>query len=108
MLNSQYRRRQEIGGRAMRVGAVLTVLVVSLCAPGILWAHDWYSDLKQPSSGAYCCGPNDCHPLDKDKVRSVGDQLLIYVGGMWRKVDLGIILQRRSPDGRLHVCTQYY
>src|SRR5262245_39569289 len=88
----------------MKVGAVLPVLVASFCAPGISWAHDWYSALRQPGSGQSCCRDSDCHRVDDDEIRFFGGQLQIFIEGSWRTIAPGLILSTTSPDGGLHAC----
>jgi hypothetical protein len=92
----------------MKVWAVITVFAASLCIPTVDWAHDWYSDLRQPGTNQLCCGDHHCHHIDDGNVRIHGDNLQIFIEGLWHKVDSRLILSRRSPDEKLHACWLNY
>jgi hypothetical protein len=68
-------------------------------------AHDWYSDLRQPGTGRPCCGGYDCRPLLAPQVRHMADGTMqFFLDDEWRGVDPAVILERASPDGRVHAC----
>ena len=68
-------------------------------------AHDWYSDLHQPGTGRSCCGGFDCRPLLTRQIRYVdGGGMQFFLDDEWRDVDPAVILERPSPDGRIHAC----
>src|SRR5262245_32821385 len=91
----------------MRVGAVLTVVLASICTSGGGWAHDWYTDLRQPSTGQPCCSDRHCHRIDDAYVRIAAGQLQILINHSWYEVDPSVILSRRSPDGNVHACWEH-
>ena len=68
-------------------------------------AHDRYSDLHQPGTGQSCCGGYDCRPLLATQIRHIIDGAMqFFLDDEWRDVDPAVILERPSPDGRVHAC----
>jgi hypothetical protein len=68
-------------------------------------AHDWYTGLRQPGTGRPCCGGYDCGPLRPDQIRHADTgHMQFFLDGAWRNVDPAVILERPSPDGRVHAC----
>ena len=68
-------------------------------------AHDWYSDLRQSGTGRSCCGGFDCRPLSARQIRHVdGGGMQFFLDDEWRDVDPAVILERPSPDSRVHAC----
>jgi hypothetical protein len=72
---------------------------------GRVEAHDWYSGLRQPGTGRPCCGGYDCQALRPQQIRYVEDgRMQFLLDDEWRDVDPAVILERPSPDGRVHAC----
>ncbi len=93
---------------AMGVVFWFLVVVGNAHAHGV---HQWVAnkELRDPTSGAFCCGPLDCHAVDDGAVREV-------TGG-WRvqeslEVGSEVIPYARglpfSPDGQFHRCGLSY
>lgn len=70
--------------------------------------HDWYKDLKQPSTGYSCCNgrsntsEGDCRPTRA----YLSDDGMWYalLDGRWVPVPPRVVLQQLAPDGRSHIC----
>jgi len=70
--------------------------------------HDWYKDLKQPSTGYSCCNgrsntsDGDCRPTRA----YLSDDGMWYalLNGRWVPVPPRVVLQQLAPDGRSHIC----
>ena len=70
--------------------------------------HDWYQELKQPSTGYSCCNgtangvEGDCRPtrayLNED------GQWYALLEGRWVQVPPTVVLKQLAPDGRSHIC----
>jgi hypothetical protein len=68
-------------------------------------AHDWYRDFHQPGTGQSCCGGFDFRPLSARQIRHVdGGGMQFFLDDAWRDVDPAVILERPSPDSRVHAC----
>jgi len=95
-------------GNAMTARHALATIL--LAALGLLpgrgaAAHDWYTGLRQPGTGRSCCGGYDCAPLRSEQIRYIdGGRMQFFLDGAWRDVDPAVILERASPDGRVHAC----
>ncbi len=86
------------------------VLAVWLMAVGNAHAHgvhQWVADkeLRDPVSGAMCCGPTDCHVVDGGSVQEVSGGWFIKEdgeeGGETIPYGRGLPF---SPDGEFHRC----
>jgi hypothetical protein len=62
-------------------------------------AHDWYSGIRNPTTGVGCCGGNDCTPIDVARVVETRDEFI--VDGVWHfNKDEAMPAQ----DGQYHAC----
>lgn len=63
--------------------------------------HSTYEQWKD-QRGYSCCDDGDCRPTRADK----GDdgRWRAWIDGRWIPVPADAVLDRRSPDGRSHVC----
>jgi hypothetical protein len=63
---------------------------------------DWFSSLKQPSSGISCCDVSDCKATD---AQLRGDQWWAVVRGQWKLIPPEKVLSHPlSIDGDAYVC----
>ena len=62
-------------------------------------AHDWY-----PKE---CCGEGDCAPADSVRRRQDGTYL-VMARGVSVMIPVDYTQWRKSPDGRVHICTSEY
>jgi hypothetical protein len=85
----------------------LVVMVAGLDVAGSsdVDAHDWCTDLRQPGTGLSCCGGYECHPLLQQQIRYVDDDRMeFFLHAEWSRRRPAVILERPSPDGRVHAC----
>jgi hypothetical protein len=63
-------------------------------------AHDIYTGLRQPHTGASCCSNDDCAPAKED--------VILQPNGSDTLPARGVTVQQSkvlpSPDGRYHIC----
>ena len=71
---------------------------VSFCANHAA-AHDWY-----PKE---CCGQGDCAPADSVQRKQDGSYVVL-ARGVSVLIPANFNQWRKSPDGRVHVCTSEY
>jgi hypothetical protein len=70
--------------------------------------HDWYQELKQPSTGYSCCNgtmngiEGDCRPT-RAYVTEDG-QWRALIDGRWVPIPPRAVLEQLAPDGRSHIC----
>ena len=62
-------------------------------------AHDWYSGIRNPTTGVGCCGGHDCTPIDISRVLETRDEFI--VDGKWRFNKDEAMPAR---DGQYHAC----
>jgi hypothetical protein len=62
-------------------------------------AHDWY-----PKE---CCGKHDCAPADSVRRKQDGSYVVVS-RGVSVMIPITFNQWRKSPDGRVHVCTSEY
>lgn len=49
------------------------------------YPHDWYSGIRNPTTGVGCCGGHDCHPLMADELnRLTEDDDNYIIDGIWK------------------------
>ena len=70
--------------------------------------HDWYKELKQPSTGYSCCNGR-CNSIEGDcrPTRAyINDDGMWYalLDGRWVPVPPRVVLKQLAPDGRAHIC----
>ena len=62
-------------------------------------AHDWYSGIRNPTTGVGCCGGHDCTPIDVGRVIETRDEFI--VDGKWH-FDKDEAMP--AQDGQFHAC----
>ncbi len=102
------RARSAAGGNLMSprrpLRSLVMLLSLGMTVGANAAAHDWYTGLRQPGTGISCCGGYDCRPLQPEQIRHVDGRMQFFLDNEWRDVDPWIILERPSPDGRVHAC----
>jgi hypothetical protein len=82
-------------------------LVVGFALSGLTYAHDWYSELKQPGTNSRCCGDQDCAPYPYRMNESETAWEAFILGKWWPIPPDKILKEVDSPDGQLHACCYY-
>jgi hypothetical protein len=109
------RRRKPDHELIVHFTIVFTVFVIIVALMTILstaYAHDehqFVADkmLRDPVSGAFCCGPVDCHVLGDNDVKEVSGGFAVHMKTDVIDFDETIPYNRAmpfSPDGRYHAC----
>jgi hypothetical protein len=83
---------------------VLSLTIIALANLALLvaeaQAHDIYTGLRQPYTGASCCSNDDCAPAKED--------VILQPNGSYTLPARGVTVQKSkvlpSPDGRYHIC----
>jgi hypothetical protein len=96
-------KQEEICWLCWIVAAVTALIVVYFMlewlASAPARAHDWYSGLRNPTTGVGCCGGNDCQPVDISRVLETHDEFIL--DGKWHFEKNGAL---PSIDGQYHAC----
>jgi hypothetical protein len=62
--------------------------------------HDWYSGIRNPTTGVGCCGGNDCHPLMSDEMERLTEDADNYIiDGIWKFPKKGANGEQRFESG---------
>src|SRR5688572_7071228 len=63
-------------------------------------AHDWYTGIRNPSSGVGCCGGTDCFALRLDELgRLSEDEEHYIIDGKWRFPKADAMPAREIKEG---------
>jgi hypothetical protein len=86
------------GPRIQKIHRLILALACFMIL-GPAQAHDWYSGIRNPTTGVGCCGGNDCSPIDVGRVIETRDEFI--VDGKWRfNKDEAM----PAHDGQYHAC----
>jgi hypothetical protein len=82
------------------LGFIIVALVFLAFLVPKAQAHDIYTGLRQPHTGASCCSNDDCAPAKED--------VILQPNGSYTLPARGVTVQKSkvlpSPDGRYHIC----
>lgn len=83
----------------------VTIVFVIVFVAALAWliananAHDWYSGVRNPTTGVGCCGGHDCNPIDVSRVVETRDEFI--VDGVWHFPKDEAM---SAEDGQYHAC----
>jgi hypothetical protein len=92
--------RSGFHGRMMVILTVMLLLFLIMPEPQ---AHDIYSGLQQPYTGASCCSDDDCAPAKEDVILNPDGSYTLPARGV--TVEKSRVLP--SPDRRYHICAPF-
>jgi hypothetical protein len=93
---------------------VAMLILISFLLVRMAFAHgpeQWIADklLRDPVSGAFCCGEFDCSPLPAENVHEVQGGYSVTVGPWYGHAQVTEVVPYsralpKAPDGQYHAC----